>query len=100
MYKSFKSSNEQGEPLPDIPPIGQRSGQFSIIVSINYAEGIAIPEIDKNEILSYEAYDENGDRLGVFYDNIEFTHFVLSLNGTIELRIELEDYWLCGYINL
>lgn len=88
------------EPLVEPAPEIHRMPNRPFLAMISMVNGIEISGIFNNEILSYEAYDENGDRLGVFYDNIEFTHFVLSLNGTIELRIELEDYWLCGYINL
>ena len=83
--------------MPDVE--GHRAPTQRISARISLSEGMVIPGVDKSEILGYYALDEQGNLLGEFHNNHEFASFVFSLKGTIEIRIELEDYWLCGYLN-
>ncbi len=38
--------------------------------------------------------------LASFTDDIEFASTLLSSNGTLEIRIHLDDYTLCGWLEL
>ena len=100
LQKIYKSSNEENNPIIEQDLIGQRSPQYAVLAHINKSDGIVLPGVLESDILSYEAYDEKGNRTGIYHNNWEFTHFVLSQKGTIQVRIEFDDYWLCGYINL
>lgn len=98
MYKYYKNSDDK--PILDPPPGAHRSPQYRVAARISLSEGMVIPGVDKSEILSYQVFDENGYCTGIFHDNGDFTSFIFKQKGIIEIRIELEEYWLCGYLNL
>lgn len=85
---------------PDKERDGDRAPARPIIISISAEYGVSIPAVDKDNVLSYSIYDEDGMLLASFTDDMEFATALLSSNGTLEIRIHLDDYTLCGWIEL
>lgn len=85
---------------PKIDPEGDRAPARPIFISISAEYGVSIPAVDKDDVLSYSIYDEDGMMLASFTDDIEFASTLLSSNGTLEIRIHLDDYTLCGWLEL
>ena len=85
---------------PKIDPEGDRAPARPIFISISAEYGVSIPAVDKEDVLSYSIYDEDGMMLASFTDDIEFASTLLSSNGTLEIRIHLDDYTLCGWLEL
>lgn len=79
---------------------GNRTPAYPITVFISVADGVQIPHVDKNEILSYSIYDEEETCLATFTNEADFVDFVFSTTGEVEIRIELADYYLCGWLQL
>lgn len=79
---------------------GYRSPSRPITINISRTDGVQIPHVDKNEILSYSIYDEEETCLATFTNEADFVDFVFSTTGEVEIRIELADYYLCGWLQL
>lgn len=79
---------------------GYRCPSRPVSIVITQADGVQIPHVDKNEILSYSIYDEEETCLATFTNEADFVDFVFSTTGEVEIRIELADYYLCGWLQL
>jgi len=85
---------------PDKERDGDRAPARPIIISMSAEDGVSIPAVDKDDVLSYSIYDEDGMMLANFTDDMEFASVLLSSNGIMEIRIHLDGYYLCGWIEL
>ncbi len=83
----------------DLDPEGRRLPSKPIMCIIS-PDGILIDGIDNADILLYEAYDELGSALVSTSSEYEFVKFVLSSSETIEIHLYLQDYILCGYLEI
>ena len=79
---------------------GHRSLACPITAIVSQSDGMMIPGVDQSEIIAYEAYDEKGRCLGSFRDGKDFVIFLFAQRGYIEIRVELSDYYLRGYLEL
>lgn len=68
------------------------------ILGIVSRDGLYIPSISPDDILSYEIYDSNGVCIGTFTSEYEFIQAIYSFTGLIEIRIHVDGYMLQGYI--
>lgn len=87
-------------PIPTNDPDGDRIPARPIIITISMEGGVSIPGINNEDVLSYSIYDENGGLLASFTDETEFAATILSWSGIMEIRIELPEYSLCGWLEL
>lgn len=77
---------------------GYRSPSRPIPIYISEEDGVQIPQVNKNDIISYAIYDENEVCLATFTNEADFVDFVFSSTDTVKVRVELEDYYLCGWL--
>lgn len=77
-----------------------RSPIHPILITISQVDGVQVSQVCKNDILSYSIYDEEETCLATFTDEADFVDFVFSTTGEVEIRIELADYYLCGWLQL
>lgn len=69
-------------------------------MSVIYGIGVSIPGIDKEDIVSYSIYNEDGALIAEFANDVEFASALFALRGIYELRITLDDYYFSGWICL
>jgi len=83
---------------PDIDEEGHRAPArpFNCIIS---PIGIDIPSIDKNDIISFEVYDQNGICIACFIDEQDFLSFLFSTSGAVEIIFRTDGYLLRGFID-
>jgi len=84
----------------DLDEEGKRSPSRPMMAYFDPDDGFIVSGVDDNDIVSYEAYDENKVCIGIFYDNMQFSSFVLSQTGLIEIRVELDEYLLIGFLEI
>jgi len=83
---------------PDVT--GHRAPARPIFGTISQDTGINIPNIELEEIVSYEIYDENQNCIASFPDETDFITYLFSCSGEIEIRLNLTDYSLVGFLIL
>lgn len=91
------------EPDPDLEPYkrhGHRLPRRPVKMSVIYGIGVSIPGIDKEDIVSYSIYNEDGALIAEFANDVEFASALFALRGIYELRITLDDYYFSGWICL
>lgn len=96
----YWQSDSRPEHEVDPSPKGVRAPARPVIIYINSEEGVVIQGVGQDEVLSYEAYDMNSTMLASFTDGVEFANYVLNYTDTLEIRINLSEYSLRGYISL
>lgn len=79
---------------------GYRAPSRPITIYISETEGLQIPQVNKDEIISYSIYNEDEVCVSTFTDETDFVNFVFSWTGTVQVRIEFEDYYLVGWMEL
>lgn len=84
----------------DIDCEGHRMPSRPILCSISNSTGIDIASIDKNEIQSFEIYDNQDICIYSSPNDLDFIHMLFSLNGSFELRFVIDEYILVGYISV
>lgn len=83
----------------DLDCEGHRAPSRSIVCVIS-PEGIYIPGISTEEILSYEVAIPEGECVASFVEDQDFISFIYTLNGAYEIRLHTEGYIFHGYIDL
>ncbi len=84
----------------DIDCEGHRMPSRPIFCNISISTGIDIASIDKNEIQSFEIYDDQNICIYSSSDELDFIHVLFSLNGSFELKFVIDNYILVGYISV
>lgn len=84
---------------PKNDPDGNRVPSRPIFITIN-VNGVTIQSSDKSEATSYVIYDEDGMLIASYADDKEFAAAIFSMSGTIQIRIEFDDYALQGWLTL
>ena len=79
---------------------GRRTAPRPIHITISSNNGVAIPNVDKSEVISYEIYDLNGNCIGAYIDDIDFTNHLFSITNMVQIRIILEKSALTGWIQI
>ncbi|MCM1452615.1 MAG: hypothetical protein NC102_10155 [Clostridium sp.] len=92
--------NIEEDPVPRLDPDGERAPSRPIRIKIDSEEGVSIPGVDAAEVISYSLYDEEGMLIASYANDIDFAQAVLSMSGVVDLRIELPEYCLCGWLHL
>ena len=89
------------EPDKELKPNKRRIPGQKILCTIDRDNGVTIPNVSKGDILSFEAYDDDGCCLIIFSDEISFVEFFFSeLNATIaSVRFVTPDCAYRGYVN-
>lgn len=85
---------------PQLDPEGSRIPSKRVPISISISDGLSIPYFDKNEIDSFDVIDENGIYLASLTTEHEFVSFIFTLDKPVEIRINLNEYILQGYLNI
>lgn len=69
-------------------------------IIISKTEGVKIPGINENDIISYEIYDTKGTCVGSFNNGIDFATALLDMNGVVEIKIILPQFILVQTIEI
>lgn len=88
---------------PETDPIdkeGHRLPSRPVIITITDGEGVIIPGVDNEDVISYSIYNEDGMLIAMYDDDMDFASAVFSMTGVIEIRIALDGYSLCGWMEL
>ena len=83
----------------DLDPESMRKPTRHINGSIDSENGIQIPGLDKSQVVSYELYSED-TCMGSWPDEEAFLMQLTQQDGLVEIRINLPEYFLSGYIEL
>lgn len=83
----------------DDTPRGNRTPSHPIECIINN-ESIYIPSLNISDIILFEIYDTNKNRIGSFSEADEFIAFLFSYHGDVEIQIYTVEYILCGHLSL
>lgn len=89
--------------VPDLNPDdkdGRRMPSRPVIITITDGQGVMIPGVENEEVISYSIYTEDGILVAMYTDDIDFAAAVFTMTGTIEIRIALDGYALCGWMDL
>lgn len=81
------------------PPIPRRSASKKILCTIN-REGVYIPSVTSDEILSYDVYDTNGGCIASFASEADFISFIYNYKGTVEIRLYTETSVYHGFLTI
>lgn len=93
--KGYEERPEKDPTNPD----GNRIPQRPIIVSMS-EEGIDIPSIEDEDILSYSVYTQEGELLYITSDDSQFVSFLFIQSGVFEICISTIGYNLYGWVHL
>lgn len=93
----IESNDEYTDKVEEERP-WNRAPSRPIKITISLSEGVFIPGVDESDVISYEAYSENGVCLISTVDGADFASQILSLNGFVQIRIRLTDYTLYGWL--
>lgn len=90
------------EPSNDPPKgiIPNRLPSSPVIITITDGEGVSIPGVDNDDVISFSIYNEDGMLIAMYDDDMDFASAVFSMTGVIEIRIALDGYSLCGWMEL
>lgn len=87
------------KPKKDLDPEGRRVPGRIIYCSISIENGVEIPGVAKEEIDSFEAYDNAGFCLATFSDESGFIEFFFENYEIIgEVRFLTTNYIFVGYL--
>lgn len=53
-------------------------------------DGVNIPSVTPEEIISYDVYSSEGDCIATFTSEMDFVSFLYGISGTFEIRIHIE----------
>lgn len=95
----FRISQTMDDPYKEWDPESMRKPGKPITGIIDSENGIQIPGLDKSQVVSYELYSE-GICLGSWCDETDFISQLSEQDGLVEIRINLQDYCLRGYMEL
>lgn len=80
-------------------PVRHRIPPRPIMCTIT-PDGVSIPSISTDDILSYDVYSPEGDSIVSFSEEQDFITFIYGNVGTYEIRIHITGYVFHGYVNL
>lgn len=78
---------------------GKRTPGKPVLGTIDTQNGVQIPGLDKSAVVSYELYEEDAN-MGTWYDETSFMSAIADYGGYMQIRINLPQYYLCGYAEL
>lgn len=81
-------------------PEGHRKPSKPLLISISIDNGIYIPGIDNQDIISYSIYDEYSSCLFTSEDEYSFIEYLFSNTGTFEINIDTNEFSLKGWIQI
>ncbi|MDE5878168.1 MAG: hypothetical protein K2H47_11830 [Muribaculaceae bacterium] len=81
-------------------PYGHRVPTRCVSCTVDMNEGIWIEGISKEDILSYEIYEETGVCEGIFSDEQDFMSFIYSVSGFHIVRFLTSDSSLVGCVEV
>ena len=100
----IESSNDIGveEDEDDEDPYnkGRRSWQMCQMCSIDSHNGVKIPGVDKNDIITYEVWESADVCVGIFYSESEFLTLLPSMSGNMRIVFRLSTGCIYGDVNL
>lgn len=98
----IESGDEDGDDGDDVnpPDKGRRSWQMGQICTINSQNGVRIPGVDKNDILTYEIWNSCEECVAVFCSEGDFLSFLPSVSGNVRIVFRLPSTYLYGYVTL
>ena len=100
----IESSNDIGveEDEDDEDPYnkGRWSWQMCQMCTIDSHNGVKIPGVDKNDIITYEVWESAEVCVGTFYSESEFLTLLPSMSGNMRIVFRLSTGCLYGNVNL
>lgn len=100
----IESSNDIGveEDEDDEDPYnkGRRSWQMCQMCTIDSHNGVKIPGVDKNDIITYEVWESADVCVGIFYSESEFLTLLPSMSGNMRIVFRLSTGCIYGDVNL
>lgn len=85
--KYKENPDEEGHRAPSRP-----------ITCIISPEELQIPGIDTTDIYLFEVHDSDGEPMASFTEMSDFIDYIFGATTTIEIRLHIDGYILCGYI--
>ena len=83
----------------ELPPKGWRVPGRIMYCSISIENGVELPGVAKEEIESFEVYDDAGFCLAIFSDESDFIEFFFENSEIIgEVRFLTTNYIFVGYL--
>ena len=100
----IESSNDIGveEDEDDEDPYnkGRRSWQMCQMCTMDSHNGVKIPGVDKNDIITYEVWESADVCVGIFYSESEFLTLLPSMSGNMRIVFRLSTGCIYGDVNL
>ena len=78
----------------------RRSWQMCQMCTIDSHNGVKIPGVDKNDIITYEVWESAEVCVGIFYSEREFLTLLPSMSGNVRIVFRLSTGCLYGNVNL
>ena len=85
---------------PESDPIGNRIPSRPIFITVSQEQGIDIPGTDKEDIVQYSIYNEDGQCACSTSEESLFIEMLFSLSGTFEINIDTNEFSLKGWIQI
>ena len=91
--------DEDNDNKPENENKGRRDFIWSTTCRIN-RDRIDIPSINKESIISYDIFDQDGQCIGSFFNETDFLSAVFTIRGKLKIRIVLDFFTLSGYLEV
>lgn len=92
--------SENGDLYYEYPaPNKHRTPTRRILCTIN-KDGVYIPSVTTDEILSYDIYNTKGGCIASFATEADFISFIYNYKGTIEIRLYTETSVYHGFLTI
>lgn len=96
---SDDTDNEDDDNRPETGNTGRRDYIWSTTCHIS-PDRIDILSIDKESIVYFELYDQNGLYIGSFFNETDFLSAVFTIREKLKIRIVLDFFTLSGYLEV
>ena len=91
--------DDENTPIED-PARGRRSWQMCQMCTIDSQNGVKIPGVDKNDIITYEVWESADVCVGIFYSESEFLTLLPSMSGNVRIVFRLSTGCIYGNVIL
>lgn len=93
-------NNEQTDLEQDLGQLGHRAPVRPITVTISQEQGVDVPDLDKQDFISYSIYNEDKLCICSVNDESSFIETLFSLSGIYEIKLDTYEFSLRGWIQI
>lgn len=80
---------------------GHRAPSCPVIVHLSLEEGVSSPSFDTEDVISYSICNtDSGESIYYTCDSIDFTNFLFDYQESVLIRIEFDEFYFEGIIEL